>query len=52
LRGAADLHPGLLRAKFWAQDLLSGVLVPVTLFPAPLRQISRLLPFEHIGFTP
>jgi ABC-2 type transport system permease protein len=43
---------GLLRAKFWAQDLLSGVLVPVTLFPAPLRQISRLLPFEHIGFTP
>ena len=43
---------GLLRAKFWAQDLLSGVLVPVTMFPAPLRQISRLLPFEHIGFTP
>jgi ABC-2 type transport system permease protein len=43
---------GLLRAKFWAQDLLSGVLVPVTLFPAPLRQISRWLPFEHIGFTP
>ena len=43
---------GLLRAKFWAQDLLSGVLVPVTLFPAPLRQLSRVLPFEHIGFTP
>lgn len=43
---------GLLRAKFWAQDLLSGVLVPVTLFPSPLREISRLLPFEHIGFTP
>jgi len=43
---------GLLRAKFWAQDLLSGVLVPVTLFPAPLRLVSRWLPFEHIGFTP
>jgi ABC-2 type transport system permease protein len=43
---------GLLRAKFWAQDLLSGVLVPITLFPSPLREISRLLPFEHIGFTP
>lgn len=43
---------GLLRAKFWAQDLLSGVLVPVSLFPTPLREISRLLPFEHIGFTP
>jgi ABC-2 type transport system permease protein len=43
---------GLLRAKFWMQDLLSGVLVPLTLFPPPLRAISRLLPFEHIGFTP
>jgi ABC-2 type transport system permease protein len=43
---------GLLRAKFWAQDLLSGVLVPVTLFPGPLREVSRWLPFEHIGFTP
>jgi ABC-2 type transport system permease protein len=43
---------GLLRAKFWVQDLLSGVLVPLTLFPAPLRTVSHLLPFEHIGFTP
>lgn len=43
---------GLLRAKFWMQDLLSGVLVPITLFPPPLRAISRLLPFEYIGFTP
>jgi ABC-2 type transport system permease protein len=34
------------------QDLLSGLLVPVTLFPAPLRELSRWLPFEHIGFTP
>ncbi len=43
---------GLLRAKFWMQELLSGLLVPVTLFPPPFRQISSLLPFEHIGFTP
>ncbi len=43
---------GLLRAKFWAQELLSGLLVPVTLFPSPLREISGLLPFQHIGFTP
>jgi ABC-2 type transport system permease protein len=43
---------GLLRAKFWIQDLLSGVLVPISLFPAPLREISRWLPFEHIGYTP
>jgi ABC-2 type transport system permease protein len=43
---------GLLRAKFWVQDLLSGVLVPLTMFPAPFRAVSRLLPFEHIGYTP
>jgi ABC-2 type transport system permease protein len=43
---------GLLRAKFWMQELLSGLLVPITLFPSPLREISALLPFQHIGFTP
>jgi len=43
---------GLLRAKFWMQDLMSGLLVPITLFPGPLRQISGWLPFEHVGFTP
>lgn len=43
---------GLLRAKFWAQELLSGLLVPITLFPSPFREISGLLPFQHIGFTP
>ncbi len=43
---------GLLRAKFWMQELLSGLLVPVTLFPSPFREISGLLPFQHIGFTP
>jgi ABC-2 type transport system permease protein len=43
---------GLLRAKFWMQELLSGLLVPITLFPAPLREASALLPFQYIGFTP
>jgi ABC-2 type transport system permease protein len=43
---------GLLRAKFWMQELLSGLLVPITLFPSPLREISGFLPFQHIGFTP
>ncbi|MCC6365863.1 MAG: ABC-2 family transporter protein [Bryobacterales bacterium] len=43
---------GLLRFKFWMQELLSGLLVPLALFPAPLRKISALLPFEHIGYTP
>jgi ABC-2 type transport system permease protein len=43
---------GLLRFKFWMQELLSGLLVPLALFPAPLRAVSSLLPFEHIGYTP
>ena len=43
---------GLLRFKFWMQELLSGLLVPLTLFPAPLRMVSGWLPFEHIGYTP
>lgn len=43
---------GLMRAKFWMQELLSGLLVPVTLFPEPFRTLSHWLPFEHIGYTP
>lgn len=43
---------GLLRAKFYLMDLLSGLIVPMTLFPAPLREVSGWLPFEHIGYTP
>jgi ABC-2 type transport system permease protein len=43
---------GLLRFKFWMQELLSGLLVPLSLFPSPLREISSWLPFEHIGYTP
>lgn len=43
---------GLIRAKFWMQELLSGLLVPITLFPSPFREMSALLPFQHIGFTP
>lgn len=43
---------GLLRAKFWAQELLSGLLVPISLFPSPFREICAWLPFQHIAFTP
>ena len=43
---------GLLRAKFFVQELLSGLLVPMSMFPAPLQKILAFLPFEHIGYTP
>lgn len=43
---------GLLRAKFFVQELLSGLLVPMTMFPAPIREVLSYLPFEHIAYTP
>lgn len=43
---------GLLRAKFYMQELLSGLLIPIAVFPPSLRTISGWLPFEHIGYTP
>ena len=43
---------GLLRAKFFLQELLSGLLIPMTMFPAPAQRVLAWLPFEHIGYTP
>jgi ABC-2 type transport system permease protein len=43
---------GLMRAKFYMQELLSGLLIPIAVFPAPMRKLSAMLPFEHIGYTP
>jgi ABC-2 type transport system permease protein len=42
----------LIRAKFWLIELLSGLLVPIALFPRTVRLISAWLPFEHIAYTP
>lgn len=42
----------LIRAKYWLIELLSGLLIPIAFFPAPLRAISGWLPFEHIAYTP
>lgn len=43
---------GLLRAKFYVMDLLSGLVVPISLFPSPFLEISEVLPFQHIVYTP
>jgi len=43
---------GILRAKFLVLELLSGLLIPTTLFPEPLRTILFASPFPHINFTP
>jgi ABC-2 type transport system permease protein len=42
----------LIRAKYWLIELLSGLLIPLTFFPEPLRKVLAWLPFQHIAFTP
>jgi ABC-2 type transport system permease protein len=43
---------GILRAKYLVLELLSGLLIPTTLFPEPLRTVLLYSPFPHINFTP
>jgi ABC-2 type transport system permease protein len=42
----------LIRAKFWLIELLSGLLIPMSYFPATARAVLAWLPFEHIAYTP
>ena len=43
---------GLIRAKFYIQELLSGLLLPISMLPGVARKIVSFLPFEHIAYTP
>jgi ABC-2 type transport system permease protein len=43
---------GILRAKYLVLELLSGLLIPTTLFPEPFRTVLLYSPFPHINFTP
>jgi ABC-2 type transport system permease protein len=43
---------GILRAKYLVLELLSGLLIPTTLFPEPIRTIRLALAVPHINFTP
>jgi ABC-2 type transport system permease protein len=42
----------LIRAKYFLVELLSGLLVPISFFPASVQRVSQFLPFQHISFTP
>jgi ABC-2 type transport system permease protein len=42
----------LIRAKYWLIEVLSGLLIPLTYFPAVFQKMAAWLPFEHIAFTP
>jgi len=42
----------LIRAKYWLIELLSGLLIPISLFPDRAQRIMAWLPFERIAYTP
>jgi ABC-2 type transport system permease protein len=43
---------GVLRAKHYLLELLSGLLIPVAMFPPALQELSRWLPFQAVAFVP
>jgi len=43
---------GVMRAKHYLLELLSGLLIPVSMFPAPLKAVSDCLPFAAISQVP
>ena len=43
---------GLLRAKCYVQELLSGLLLPMTMFPEKAQSVLAWLPFQHVAYTP
>lgn len=45
-------NEGLMRFKRVAVDLLSGLIVPLTVFPELLQPIIRALPFQAITYLP
>lgn len=43
---------GVIRAKHYLLELLSGLLIPVSLFPGWLQEASPWLPFQYISYLP
>lgn len=43
---------GFLRAKYLVLELLSGLLIPPTLFPEAVQPLLAWLPFPHLNYTP
>ncbi len=43
---------GFLWAKFMLLQFMSGLLLPLTFFPAPLQRVFNLLPFKGLADTP
>ncbi len=43
---------GVMRAKHYLIELLSGLLIPVAMFPGWLQSLSAWLPFQAISYLP
>lgn len=43
---------GVMRAKYYLIQLLSGLLLPLTFFPMALQSVLDVLPFKMIAFVP
>jgi len=43
---------GLIRAKYFLIELLSGLVIPINFFPDSLVRWSQWLPFQHISYMP
>ncbi len=43
---------GVIRAKYFIVEFLSGLLIPISFFPVPLQKVVAFLPFPHISYTP
>jgi len=56
LVGTLALHivsiMGVIRAKYAIVEFFSGLLIPISFFPAGLQRFMAFLPFPHVSFTP
>lgn len=43
---------GVMRAKYYLTQLLSGLLIPFTFFPPWLERFCDFLPFKSVAYTP
>lgn len=43
---------GLMRAKYYLVQLLSGLLLPLSFFPDAMQKLLHYLPFETIAYVP
>jgi ABC-2 type transport system permease protein len=54
--GTVALHinsiMGVIRAKYFIVEFMSGLLLPLSFFPRWFQRILAYLPFPHISFTP